>query len=65
MFGYGSRTCIGRNIALFELNKFTVQFLREFDIKYADPEKPYELFSAWFATQENMMVIVTPRSKQL
>lgn len=40
-----------------------VQFLREFDIKYANPEKPYHLFSAWFATQENMMVIVTPGRK--
>jgi hypothetical protein len=40
-----------------------VQFLREFDIEYANPEKPYKMFSAWFATQENMMVRVTPRRK--
>ena len=46
---------------MFKWNKFVVQFLREFNIKYANPEKSYKLFLAWFATQENMMVIVIPR----
>ncbi|KAF2233169.1 hypothetical protein EV356DRAFT_534047 [Viridothelium virens] len=41
-FGYGSRRCLGKNIALSESQKFVIQLqlLRDFAIRIKGPEKP-------------------------
>lgn len=31
-FGVGSRTCIGKNISLYEINKLIPQLVRDYDI---------------------------------
>ncbi|KAL8776865.1 MAG: hypothetical protein Q9194_002894 [Teloschistes cf. exilis] len=39
-FGYGSRKCIGRHVAVFEAQKFFVQLFRDFDVQYCHRERP-------------------------
>ena len=40
-WGYGSRRCVGKNIALVDASKFCVQFFRDFLVESVDPEKPF------------------------
>lgn len=55
-FGYGSRTCIGRNLATFEVYKFVAQILTRYDVEIANPEHPWVVRSLWFAELENMVI---------
>lgn len=48
-FGMGSRVCIGQNIALVEIYKFTAQFVRHFEVELVDKDHPWTTKSATFA----------------
>ncbi|KAL6247947.1 hypothetical protein RBB50_005295 [Rhinocladiella similis] len=61
-FGGGSHLCIGRNLALFEMNKVLIQILREFDIKLVHPGRPLEYHSTFFVVQEGLEVYLKRRS---
>jgi cytochrome P450 len=65
-FGYGSRTCIGRNLATFEVYKFVGQILTHYDVELVNPEHPWTFRSLWFAELENMIIRLEKRgtSKQ-
>lgn len=39
-FGAGSRTCIGKNIAMLEMSKVLPTLLLHFEFQLADPAKP-------------------------
>ncbi|OHE95151.1 cytochrome P450 [Colletotrichum orchidophilum] len=41
VFGYGRWQCLGRNVALMELNKVFVELLRRFDLILVDPTNPW------------------------
>ncbi|KAI3332250.1 cytochrome P450 [Xylariaceae sp. AK1471] len=41
-FGYGRYMCLGRPLALMELNKIFVELLRNFDFQIANPEQPWK-----------------------
>ncbi|WYZ46111.1 hypothetical protein EsH8_IX_000336 [Colletotrichum jinshuiense] len=41
VFGYGRWQCLGRNVAMMELNKVFVELLRRFELVLADPTKPW------------------------
>jgi cytochrome P450 len=60
-FGYGSRTCIGRNLATFEICKFVGQFLTHYDVELANPERPWAIESLWFAELGNMIIRLKKR----
>jgi cytochrome P450 len=60
-FGYGSRTCIGKNIALVELNKFVAQFARQYDAEIVNKKQPWKLYTIWFCIQQEMWVRLKPR----
>jgi hypothetical protein len=50
-FGYGARTCIGKNISLLELTKLLPQLLRQIDfVPVHDGE--WSIKAAWFLKQE-------------
>ncbi|RBQ67894.1 hypothetical protein FVER14953_13512 [Fusarium verticillioides] len=42
VFGYGRWQCLGKNIALMELNKVFVELIRHFDLAVVDPIKPWQ-----------------------
>ncbi|KAB2573234.1 Cytochrome P450 monooxygenase gsfF [Lasiodiplodia theobromae] len=60
-FGYGSRTCVGKNLALVEIHKFTAQLLHQFDVELVNKERPWVLKSMWFSDQGEMFVRIKER----
>ncbi|KAJ4157809.1 hypothetical protein NW754_009459 [Fusarium falciforme] len=59
-FGAGSRTCIGKNISLLEMNKLVPVLVREFDFVACDPIKvTHEDY--WLVKQRNMTCKVSRR----
>jgi cytochrome P450 len=46
-FGQGSRTCIGKNISLLELNKCIPRLLRQFDFELAT-DAEMKCINHWF-----------------
>ncbi|KAM5353477.1 hypothetical protein ACJ41O_000127 [Fusarium nematophilum] len=63
-FGYGSRTCIGRNLALVEIFKFIADFVRRYDAKFTNERKPFTIKSQWFSVQKDMYLNLKMRQKQ-
>jgi len=41
----GSRTCIGKNSSLIEMNKFIPQLMRDFNLELASPNKEWRLIT--------------------
>ncbi|KAJ3538936.1 hypothetical protein NM208_g5689 [Fusarium decemcellulare] len=60
-FGYGSRSCIGKNIALVEMSKFVAQFLHQFDAKVVNEACPWKLYTIWMCIQQEMWIRVMER----
>ncbi|VUC37777.1 unnamed protein product, partial [Clonostachys rosea] len=59
-FGAGSRTCIGKNISLLEMNKLVPSLIRRFDFKrQTTGEMKHENF--WFVKQMNLEYKVAAR----
>ncbi|KAF2963896.1 hypothetical protein GQX73_g9664 [Xylaria multiplex] len=63
-FGYGSRTCIGRNLANVEMTKFVAEILTRYDVELLNPAQPWSIFSQWFAEINNMMVRLHKRGEK-
>ncbi|KND92746.1 Pisatin demethylase [Tolypocladium ophioglossoides CBS 100239] len=42
VFGHGRWQCLGRNVALMELNKVFVELFRRFDLSLVDPTQPWK-----------------------
>ena len=59
-FGGGPRVCIGKNIALLEINKFVPEFFRRFEIHLVDPKR-YKLRSGWLVLQHGLDVRMRKR----
>lgn len=59
--GNGARMCIGRNLALVEVHKFLAQLLRNFDVAFENPDKPWRIHSQWFLVQSDMRMMITSR----
>ncbi|KAK0644133.1 cytochrome P450 [Cercophora newfieldiana] len=41
-FGYGKFQCLGKDVAMMELNKVFVELVRRFDLSAVDPTKPWD-----------------------
>ncbi|OHW98989.1 benzoate 4-monooxygenase cytochrome p450 [Colletotrichum incanum] len=64
-FASGSRwECLGKRIAMIELNKVYVELLRRFDFTLLDPTNPWKSFNAAFFIQSDFHVKVTRRSSK-
>ncbi|KAL2682430.1 hypothetical protein Neosp_006881 [[Neocosmospora] mangrovei] len=61
IFSYGRWQCLGRPVALMELNKIYVELLRQFDFSICDPTKPWKVFNCGIFSQSELWVRVEPR----
>jgi len=59
-FGYGPRSCIGKNISMLEMWKVVFELYRNFDIDLAS-DKEWTVDGRWFTSQSNVQVIVKPK----
>ncbi|KAK5946461.1 hypothetical protein PMZ80_000604 [Knufia obscura] len=50
-FGMGSRSCLGKNISLLEMNKLVPQMLRSYEFRLADPNREWDMEDYWFVKQ--------------
>ncbi|KAL4967349.1 cytochrome P450 [Aspergillus stella-maris] len=62
-FGAGSRTCIGKHIALCQVYKLVPQLLRKFNVRLVR-EKEWETRNFWFNKPVDIMVVFEERDKQ-
>lgn len=54
-FGAGTRTCIGRHIAVMEMAKIIPELLRRFEVSLADPNSEWKTKNIWFVQQEGLI----------
>ncbi|KAL6857328.1 cytochrome P450 [Trichoderma novae-zelandiae] len=59
IFSYGRWLCLGRTIALIELNKVFVELIRRFDFTVCDPDKPWKVFNHGVFSQSQLWMHVT------
>ncbi|KEZ40095.1 hypothetical protein SAPIO_CDS9109 [Scedosporium apiospermum] len=62
-FGGGAHVCIGRNLALLEINKVVPRILRDFDLELVNPSQPLRANATFFVVQEGLDVYIKSRSK--
>ncbi|KAI0471489.1 cytochrome P450 [Xylariaceae sp. FL0804] len=62
-FGGGAHVCIGRNLALLEINKVCPRLLRDFDLALAEPARSRGLRAkaTFFVVQEGLEVYISRR----
>lgn len=60
-FGGGSHLCIGRHLALLEMNKVLPQLIRRFDIQLVNPGKPLDHHSSFFVVQWGLLTYLKLR----
>ncbi|RSM09057.1 hypothetical protein CDV31_007824 [Fusarium ambrosium] len=54
-FGGGSRTCIGRHIAIMEMAKLIPEILRKFELSLPSPDHEWRTKNIWFVQQEGLI----------
>ena len=62
-FGAGSRSCIGKNIAMLEMAKFVPELFRRFEMRLVDPGR-YKIWSTWLIFQSGLDVNMRWRNSQ-
>jgi cytochrome P450 len=60
-FGVGSRTCVGKNISLMEMQKLVPQLLRRYKVDLADPKAEWTTSNRWFVQQHGLVCKLTKR----
>ena len=60
-FGGGSHLCIGRNLALLEINKVIPRILRDYHFELAHPDRPLTAHASFFVVQEGLTVYISKR----
>ncbi|KAL7948158.1 cytochrome P450 [Trichoderma barbatum] len=63
IFSYGRWLCLGKSIALIELNKVFVELIRRFDFTLCDPTKPWKIFNHGVFSQSQIWMNVTRTKK--
>ncbi|ETN36720.1 uncharacterized protein HMPREF1541_08998 [Cyphellophora europaea CBS 101466] len=66
VFGYGKNACLGKSIALIEMQKFVAELSRRFDMSIVRPERPFKSSNRnGLFIQEDMLVRFEKRSCDL
>ncbi|KAI0115580.1 cytochrome P450 [Nemania sp. FL0031] len=61
-FGGGAHVCIGRNLALLEINKVCPRLLRDFDFQLVNPTRELKAKATFFVVQEGLSVYISRRN---
>jgi len=64
VFGYGRYQCLGKSVAVIELNKIFIELLRRFDWSHMDRLRPWETFCSGIHFQKEMWVEVRRREEK-
>jgi len=59
-FGYGPRSCIGKNISILEMWKVVFELYRNFDITQAKDQE-WGVKGHWFTAQRNISMVFKPK----
>ncbi|KAI3322643.1 cytochrome P450 [Xylariaceae sp. AK1471] len=60
-FGFGKYQCLGKPIAMMELNKVFVELLRRYDFSIVNPQAPIRAWSAIFWVASDFWLRITKR----
>jgi len=60
-FGGGSHLCIGRNLALLEINKVVPRLLRDFELRLVNPNRVLKANATFFVVQSGLEVFISER----
>ena len=60
-FGGGSHLCIGRNLALLEMNKVLPRLIRDYDLQLVYPDRQLKANTTFFVVQSGLEVNITKR----
>lgn len=63
-FGKGTRTCMGKNIALMKVNKLLPEVVMRFDLEFEEPEREWTVHNDWFVRQQNIKARVGSRKTE-
>ncbi|KAI1850890.1 hypothetical protein JX265_004916 [Neoarthrinium moseri] len=61
-FGHGKYSCLGKPIAMMELNKIFVELLRRYDFTIVNPQSPIKAWSAVFWVANDFWLRITKRA---
>ncbi|KAI2778112.1 cytochrome P450 [Daldinia loculata] len=61
-FSAGSRTCLGRHIAMIEMSKMIPELLRRFELTLTYPDREWETRNVWLVKQKGVNYNITKRS---
>lgn len=59
--GMGSRSCVGRNLAIVEVYKYIASFVLNFDAEVVNQKQPWTTKSQWFSFQRDFWVRLSLR----
>ncbi|GKT65505.1 pisatin demethylase [Colletotrichum tofieldiae] len=62
-FGGGSHVCIGRNLALLEINKAVPRLFRDFKFELTRPGRPLRANATFFVVQDGLEVFLERRKR--
>ncbi|KAF2969724.1 hypothetical protein GQX73_g3801 [Xylaria multiplex] len=62
-FGFGKYQCLGKPVAMMELNKIFVELLRRYDFTIVNPQNPIKARSAIFWVVDDFWLRITKREK--
>jgi cytochrome P450 len=60
-FGGGSHLCIGRNLALLEMNKVLPRLIRDYDLELVYPNRALNAHTTFFVVQSGLEVLIKRR----
>ncbi|KAI0017179.1 cytochrome P450 [Xylariomycetidae sp. FL0641] len=60
-FGGGAHVCIGRNLALLEINKVVPRLLRDYDFQLVNPTRELRAKATFFVVQDGLEVYISRR----
>lgn len=60
-FGGGTRSCLGKNMALIQLYKMAATIIARYDLQLAQPDKDWKVAGSWFPRQLDVLVKASSR----